>query len=333
MSNFRKIREVKNPIRIMRKKILITTILLVSSLSIWAQSKYSNIPTDKLFFIQLAKSNGQDSCGIWDIQSKSSFFKKTIGIQLWNIDGLRLQKFSMKRVSEDGYFEIFPINDENLRVSVDSITSNDSQPVKLTTRNNKPNQQFLFKHSGNGHFKIFDRYGRALGVADCSSKSGSTVVVSKPDQNFCSDWCLIEIVTKKVFVPAEDNSRGISTMKFIENKKIMKLIASGKENEIKDFFRNITSEELLKTDNGTIVRAFSKLNSNDKVTHTIWILEEVKNRQIEIREYVYTELEKVDFNKPTIVLKHLINNYFTNYHEDEAALAEKLSALQRKMNR
>jgi len=291
------------------------------------------MPTDKQFIIQSAGNYGQDSSGFWDIQSKTSFFKKTINIQLWNYEELRNQKYIMKCCSETGYYEISPANDESSCISVDTISSNDFQPIRIVTRNSKSNQQFMFHHIGDGRFKITDKYGRTFGLSDCSGKNGSPVLVSKSNQNYCSDWYLIDFVSKKAFIPIDDNKRSFSSTIYIENKKIMKLIVNGKENEVKEFFKNILAEDLLKSDNGTIVKAFSKLNANDKITHTIWILEEVKNRQVDIREYIYTELVKVDFNKPTIVLRHLINNYFTNYSENEAALAEKVTALQRKMNR
>jgi len=325
---------VKNPLKVMREKYIITSfIILVSSLSIWAQSKPTTLPTDKQFIIQAASNYGHDSSGFWDVQSKTSFFKKTINIQLWNHEELRNQKYIMRSCAETGYYEISPANDESLCISVDTISSNDFQPIRLMARNSKPNQRFIFHHIGDGRFKITDKYGKTFGLSDCSGKNGTAVLVSKSNQNYCSDWYLIDIVSKKAFIPIDDNTRGFSSTIYIENKKIMKLIVNGKENEIKEYFKNILAEDLLKTDNGTIVKAFSKLNANDKITHTIWILEEVKNRQVDIREYVYTELGKVDFNKPTIVLRHLINNYFTNYSEKEAALAEKVSALQHKMNR
>ena len=118
-----------------------------------------------------------------------------------------------------------------------------------------------------------------------------------------------------------------------KNKNIYKLIMSGQENAIKKYFRTVAIDDLIKSDSGAILKAFKRLNTNDKVTRTIWILEELKNRNIEIREYVYNELLKVDFGKPSFFLNHMINNYFTNYTENEVPLAEKVRKLHGKMNR
>jgi hypothetical protein len=118
-----------------------------------------------------------------------------------------------------------------------------------------------------------------------------------------------------------------------EDKNVYKLIATGQESEIKKYFNEITIDELMRSDTGNIVKAFRKLNTKEKVTRTIWILEEVKNRTFEIKKYVYEELEKVEYNRPSFFLKQLINNYFTNLNEKEVSLTEKVAALQKKMNR
>lgn len=117
------------------------------------------------------------------------------------------------------------------------------------------------------------------------------------------------------------------------DKNIYKLIISGKEEKIRSYFKEVTADELLKADSGAITKAFKRVNTNDKVTRTIWILEEVKKRDVEIRAYVYNELLKVDFGKPSFFLNHMINNYFTNYPEKEATLSEKVRKIHGKMNR
>lgn len=135
---------------------------------------------------------------------------------------------------------------------------------------------------------------------------------------------------------SENSSNGLNDSTIINqpaDKNIYKLIISGKEDKIKNYFREVSANELLKVDSGAFTKAFKRLNTNDKVTRTIWILEEVKNRNLEIRAYVYNELLKVDFGKPSFFLNHMINNYFTNYTEKEITLSEKVRKLHSRMNR
>jgi len=118
-----------------------------------------------------------------------------------------------------------------------------------------------------------------------------------------------------------------------KDKDLYRLIVGGKEDEIKNYFKDVALDELTRSDTGAIVSALNKLNPKEKITHTIWMLEEAKNRPVEIRKYMYTELEKVNYSKPSFVLKQLINNYFTNFKEEDATLSEKVTSIQRRMNR
>ncbi len=152
----------------------------------------------------------------------------------------------------------------------------------------------------------------------------------------------ITLLLKAVILMATSNS--IYAQTILNNKdtsiivtakptNIYKLILSGQENAIKKHFKTVSFDELIKADSGAIVRAFKRLNTNDKITRTIWILEEVKNREIEVRAYIYNELLKIDFGKPSFFLNHMINNYFTNFTENETSLSEKVRKLHGKMNR
>lgn len=114
---------------------------------------------------------------------------------------------------------------------------------------------------------------------------------------------------------------------------LYKLILSGNEAQIKKYIKGVAPDMLLKVDSGTIAKAFNKLNTNDKVSRTIWILEEAKNREPNVRAYIYSELLRIDFGKPSYLLNHMINNYFVNFIEKDESLYLKIRRLHSKMNR
>lgn len=105
------------------------------------------------------------------------------------------------------------------------------------------------------------------------------------------------------------------------------IILSGKELSIKSYFKTVAYEDLSNQCCDEILSALNELIAKDKVTHTIWILEEVKNRSIEIREKVYSTLLKVNYPKPAYLLKPMINSYFTSYREPDDFLAKQVNAL------
>lgn len=112
-----------------------------------------------------------------------------------------------------------------------------------------------------------------------------------------------------------------------------KTILSGVETKIRNCIKQVSLSQLNKSGSAEIVRALNKLSTKDKVSHTIWILEEVKNRSVEIRSQVYSDLLKVDYTKPSVLFKPMINSYFTNYKEPEDSLAKQVSLLHGRMIR
>lgn len=123
------------------------------------------------------------------------------------------------------------------------------------------------------------------------------------------------------------SSLNSSSDTLVKECNIYSIILSGKELNIKNYFNTIAYDDLSNQCCNEIVDAINKLNSKDKVTHTIWILEEVKNRSIDIRGKVYLTLLRVDYPKPAYVLKPMINSYFTSFREPDDSLAKQVNAL------
>lgn len=315
---------------------IIVGILFTYPILLFAQPKPSAIPTEKQFIVQSAMNFGLDSSGFWDIQSNYKFFRKCIYLQVWDLDPARGQKISLVNSPEFGYYEICVDSIKESRVTVDTIKNEAN--IETKDKNDGANQRFLFHHLDNGRFVIYSRNSLVVCLTDCSSKDGSKIHLLDKPNGKCSEWFLIDPQTKKIYIPSETSPKlrtisNNSTVITPESNEIYRLITNGIENDIKKYFKEVDLAELIRSDNGSILKAFNKLNPNDKVTHTIWVLEEIKNRTPEIKRYVYSELEKVDYSKPSFILKQLINNYFTNFNEMDDSLMEKVVNLQKKMNK
>ena len=144
---------------------------------------------------------------------------------------------------------------------------------------------------------------------------------------------IIRLLFLSIFFPlnlfsqeCEGKSKSISDTLYKEC-GVRDIILSGKEIDIKGYFKIVAYEDLNKQCCDDILNAFNKLNARNKVTHTIWILEEVKNRSTDIREKIYSTLLKVNYPKPAYLLKPMINGYFTNYREPVDSLAKQVNAL------
>ena len=113
----------------------------------------------------------------------------------------------------------------------------------------------------------------------------------------------------------------------IDSCVVYQVILSGREASIKNYFKDASYENLSGKCSDEILKAITNLSAKDKITHTIWILEEVKNRSTDIRETIYSTLLKVNYPKPAYLLKPMINSYFTSYRESNDSLAKQVNAL------
>ena len=142
-------------------------------------------------------------------------------------------------------------------------------------------------------------------------------------------WLILFCLTFQVNVFAQESVSNLkaSSDTLVEECGVYSIILSGVETKIKNYFRVVTLEELNNQCCENIVKAFVRLSPKDKVTHTLWILEEIKARQLDIRAKVYSCLLDVDYPKPNFFIKTMVNNYFTNYKEPDDSLAKQVSRL------
>lgn len=105
------------------------------------------------------------------------------------------------------------------------------------------------------------------------------------------------------------------------------VILSGVESRIRECFRTVSVQQLNCSGNQQIVDAVSLLGDKNKISHTLWILEETKTRPADIRALVYSSLLKVNYAKPNFFMKSMINSYFTNYQDSNDSLARQIRLL------
>lgn len=142
-------------------------------------------------------------------------------------------------------------------------------------------------------------------------------------------WVILFCLFFQVNVFAQEDVGNLkaSSDTLVKECGIYPIILSGVEQKIKNYFRAVTHEELNNQCCENIVKAFVRLSPKDKVTHTMWILEEIKTRQFDIRAKVYSCLLNVDYPKPNFFIKTMVNNYFTNYKEPDDSLAKQVRRL------
>ncbi|MFO8022981.1 MAG: RICIN domain-containing protein [Perlabentimonas sp.] len=185
------------------KRIILTMGLLMLALAMGIKAQTpTEMPTGKKFHIQSAMNYGKNNGGYWDVPGYPKEIQKGSNIQVYDFDDNHDRKFSMHFKDSDGYYEIKVGNTTNARIDIQGGKKGNGTSVKTWERNNKSNQKFLFKHLGNGRFKIYDKNsGKVICLAGRSSSNRSNVHIWDDHKGPWMEWYLIDVKTKKAFVP------------------------------------------------------------------------------------------------------------------------------------
>jgi len=161
------------------------------------------IPTGKKFHIQSAMNYKRDNGGYWDLPGKPTTIEKGANIQVWALDEGHDRIFTLIETKEKGFYEIAIGNTPKIRVDIHNGATANGTNVRAWESNGSNAQRFLFEHLGNGRFKIHDRNGRLLCLADRSSENGKNVHTWGNHDGVWMEWYLIDVETKQAFVPTQ----------------------------------------------------------------------------------------------------------------------------------
>lgn len=156
----------------------------------------------KTFIIQSSINFGKNPQGCWDIPGgKNPPLGNGKNVEVWQENGGLDQHFTVIKGTIDGYYKLAPSNSPKYRINVDGGNTNNGTNLELWENNNNPRQNFMFKHLGNGKFKIYDSNGRALCLSARSSNNGSNIHIWEDHNGPWMEWYLIDAKTRKPYTP------------------------------------------------------------------------------------------------------------------------------------
>ncbi len=186
----------------MRTIALYLTTFLTLSFG-YAQAQTAQfMPTGKAFYIQSAMSYGKNNGGYWDVPGHPKTITKGSNIQVWDLDSGHDREFTLWASNTKHYYGIQVGNSSSQRIDVQGAKKANGTSVKTWENTGKNHQKFLFKHLGNGKFKIYDfNSGKPICLAGRSNTNGSNVHIWDDHDGPWMEWYLIDVKTKKTFVP------------------------------------------------------------------------------------------------------------------------------------
>ncbi len=164
------------------------------------------LPIGKSFYIQSAMNYGKNNGGYWDIPGHPKSITKGSNIQVWSLDDGHDRMFKLIKTSDKGYYEIQVGKTANARVDVQGGKTANGTSIKTWDKNGKANQRFLFQHMGGGRFKIYAKSGKVITVKGQKTDNGTNVHLWTDHNGAWLEWYLIDVKSKKPFIPNETNS-------------------------------------------------------------------------------------------------------------------------------
>lgn len=186
----------------MRKSILALLVLLVcNALTAKAQTTVP-MPVGKKFYIQSAMNYGKNNGGYWDVPGYPKAIEKGSNIQVWDLDSGHDREFTILATNVKNYYELQVGNTSNARIDIQGAKKENGTSVKTWEKSGKSHQKFLFKHLGNGKFKIYDfNSGKPICLAGRKNANGTNVHIWDDHDGAWMEWYLIDTKTKQAFIP------------------------------------------------------------------------------------------------------------------------------------
>ena len=155
----------------------------------------------KSFYIQSALSYGKNLTGYFDVPG-TKYPEKGNNLQIWELSDFSPDRFFevTQSTSDISYYNITVAGNSNLVVDVANGSDADGTNVGIYERNNSPAQNFLFKHLGNGRFKIFAQNKKVV----CTGRephNGTNIHLWSDHEGLWMEWYLIDAETNKPFIP------------------------------------------------------------------------------------------------------------------------------------
>lgn len=160
-----------------------------------------SIPIGQNFWIQSAMDYGRDNAGYWDLPGNDSKMAQGSNIQVWNIDGGKDRLYRVEKKFDSQYYQIYVGNMSDGVVDISGGKNENGTNVQLWKKNNKPAQDFYFKHLGTGRYKIYNRNHKIINLEGRKNNNGSNVHLWEDHQGIQNEWYFVNPTTKKAYIP------------------------------------------------------------------------------------------------------------------------------------
>ena len=186
------------------KLFLIVAIAFFMAIETSIAQTASVMPIGRSFIIQSAQTYGRGDGGCWDLagwfENEADFIKGT-NLNIYKLDQGADRYITIKESSQQGYYELMIGKHSIARVDIKGGNQTKGTNIQLWDDNNTSSQRFLFKHLGNGRFKIYTTEGKIINLASQSANNGNNLQIWDDHDGIHNEWYLLDATTRKAYVP------------------------------------------------------------------------------------------------------------------------------------
>ena len=330
------------------KKLHLIFVMAIALLSTAATAQMGSVlPIGRSFIIQSAQNSGRNAGGCWDVAGyygQETDFIKGKNICIWQLDEGADRVFTIMESSQQGYYELMVGRNSVARVDIGGGNQRNGTNIQLWDDNNATSQRFLFKHLGNGRFKIYTTNGKIINLAAKGSKDGNNIQLWNDHNGIHNEWVLLDPDTRQAYIPTATVSYTLKGTTVPANQYYIQSAVSYNRNSLG--FWDIPGSGTSKLMNNSNLQIYTKGNKADRkyiftkngqgqyyniqigyTRYRVTVLGSKTNNGSNVGAYGMTARSNQDF-----YLKHLGNGRFKIYHKSGKLLALSTTSDNNKVN-
>ncbi len=154
------------------------------------------------YIVQSAVSHGRGANGCWDFPGEGFSRKNNENLQVWFLDKLYADRKFRFTLSPSGQYYNINISHTGFCVDLTGGKSANGSNIASWISNGGPNQEFYFKHLGNGRYKIYSRNGKILSLKTCGDNNGNNIHLWQDNNSIQSEWFFISADSRReTYIP------------------------------------------------------------------------------------------------------------------------------------
>lgn len=157
------------------------------------------VPSGYFFIKSVLAGDSSSGKGFWDQPGRNTRFNQGDKISIWTKDSEIDQQFQFVPAA-GGWYRIVSRNGGDLDVT--GGVNNENIQMQVYSNNGTASQRFRIEHVGEGRYRIFTAWGRAITLLGSINDGAPVVTFTLQPGNQSQEWYFINAATSQKYKPS-----------------------------------------------------------------------------------------------------------------------------------